>query len=113
MFVNVTLLNDCITSSEVSDDAANSGFSNFSQSDNCSKQWQCPWGSTVVDDVAPEFKLILEENYLSSSTSSLEDTKENRKQWWNWRKKLDHRLSEFLKYGSSLIFMPLCIFLFL
>ncbi|XP_062077222.1 separase isoform X2 [Humulus lupulus] len=82
---------------EVSDDAESSGSSNLLQKKDSGKHWQCPWGSTVVDDVAPEFKLILEENYLSTSTSSLEDTKENRKLWWSWRKNLDHRLGEFLR----------------
>ncbi|PON60261.1 Peptidase C50, separase [Parasponia andersonii] len=82
---------------EVSDDATNSGISNFSKSEDSCTHWQCPWGSTVVDDVAPEFKLILEENFLSTITKSLEDTVENRKLWWTRRKKLDHRLGEFLK----------------
>ncbi|XP_030477632.1 separase isoform X2 [Cannabis sativa] len=82
---------------EVSDDAGSSSSSNLSQRKDSCKHWQCPWGSTLVDDVAPEFKLILEENHLSSSTSSLEDTKENRKLWWSWRKNLDHRLGGFLR----------------
>ncbi|WKA01366.1 hypothetical protein VitviT2T_019649 [Vitis vinifera] len=76
------------------------------------KQWHSPWGSTVVDDVAPAFKTIVEENYLSSSTFHLDDTKENRLQWWTQRKKLDHhRLGKLvrhmgplksMKYGSLL-----------
>ncbi|GLT85957.1 hypothetical protein SLE2022_041220 [Rubroshorea leprosula] len=62
---------------------------------NSSKHWSCPWGSTVVDDVAPAFKEILEENYLSSNFPS-EDTKKNRSLWWMRRTKLDHRLGKLL-----------------
>ncbi|KAE8727211.1 putative Kinetochore protein ndc80 [Hibiscus syriacus] len=40
-----------------------------------SKKWHCPWGSTVVDNVAPAFKVILEENYVTSSGCPLEDIK--------------------------------------
>lgn len=61
------------------------------------KHWHCPWGSTVVDDVAPAFKLILEENYLSSSMFPIEDTKSNRTMWWMWRKELDRRLGKLLR----------------
>ncbi|KAL5564053.1 hypothetical protein UlMin_033800 [Ulmus minor] len=83
---------------EASDDAANSGCSYFSQANNLDEHWLCPWGSTVVNNVAPEFKVILEENYLSSSSKfPLEDTKKNRELWWTRRKKLDHRLGKFLR----------------
>ena len=62
------------------------------------KQWHSPWGSTVVDDVAPAFKTIVEENYLSSSTFHLDDTNENRLQWWTQRKNLDHhRLGKLVR----------------
>lgn len=82
---------------EISDDAANSGCSGFPHIKDLGGQWQCPWGSTVVDDMAPEFKLILEENYLSSSMFPFQDTKENRTIWWKRRKKLDHRLGKLLR----------------
>ncbi|KAJ7968102.1 separase [Quillaja saponaria] len=62
-----------------------------------SEHWHCPWGSTVVDDVAPAFKMILEENYLSSSVFPLEDTKKNRMLWWTRRKKLDCHLGKLLR----------------
>lgn len=81
---------------EAPDDAAMSGFYS-SETKNLVKHWQCPWGSTIVDAVAPEFKLILEENYLSSSNFPLEKTKESTKLWWTLRKKLDYRLGEFLR----------------
>lgn len=74
-----------------------SGSSSFPHSKDLGEQWQCPWGSSVVDDVAPEFKLILEDNYLSSSMFPFEDTAENRTMWWMRRKKLDHRLGKLLR----------------
>ncbi|KAJ7946655.1 putative Separase [Quillaja saponaria] len=87
---------------QVSDDddddcSRNSGSSALSECKDVSKHWHCPWGSTVVDDVAPEFKMILEENYLSSSIFPLEDTKENRLLWWTRRKKLDRHLGKLLR----------------
>ncbi|CAK7357007.1 unnamed protein product [Dovyalis caffra] len=79
------------------DDCAMSGTGEFVVSNNLGKHWHCPWGSTVVDDVAPAFRFILEENYLSSSEFPLEDTKENRTLWWTKRKKLDNRLGKLLR----------------
>ncbi|XP_052179939.1 separase isoform X3 [Diospyros lotus] len=61
------------------------------------KHWHCPWGFTVVDGVAPVFRIILEENYISSSTHPSEDTKQNRSSWWMQRKSLDRRLGKFLR----------------
>ncbi|CAN4110641.1 unnamed protein product [Withania somnifera] len=61
------------------------------------KHWHCPWVSSVIDDVAPVFRDILENNYLSSSAHLLEDTPESRSSWWKWRKQLDKRLAEFLR----------------
>ncbi|KAI7738298.1 hypothetical protein M8C21_012960, partial [Ambrosia artemisiifolia] len=61
------------------------------------KLWHCPWGHAVVDEIAPLFRTILEESYLSSSGyTTLEDTKENRLIWWNQRRKLDQWLSDLL-----------------
>ncbi|XP_011008695.1 PREDICTED: separase [Populus euphratica] len=79
------------------DDCAMSCTGEFLASNNLDKHWHCPWGSTVVDDVAPTFRFILEENYLSSSKFPLEDTKENRNLWWMKRKELDHRLGKLLR----------------
>ncbi|CAN4108060.1 unnamed protein product [Withania somnifera] len=61
------------------------------------KRWHCPWVSSVIDVVAPVFRDILENNYLSSSVHVLEDTPESRSSWWKWRKQLDKRLAEFLR----------------
>ncbi|XP_010245919.1 PREDICTED: separase isoform X3 [Nelumbo nucifera] len=69
----------------------------ISEENGSSKKWSCPWGYTVVDDVAPLFKSILEENYLSSSVSPLDDTQKNRLLWWTRRKKLDYRLGKLLR----------------
>ncbi|GMI87982.1 EXTRA SPINDLE POLES, RADIALLY SWOLLEN 4, homolog of separase, HOMOLOGY OF SEPARASE 1 [Hibiscus trionum] len=60
------------------------------------KKWHCPWGSTVVDNVAPGFKVILEENFVTSSGCPLEDTKSTRSLWWMIRKKVDHQLGKLL-----------------
>ncbi|KAK9167645.1 hypothetical protein Scep_002836 [Stephania cephalantha] len=60
------------------------------------KKWQCPWSHTIVDDVAPQFKRILEENYLSSF-SSLSVSQESRLLWWTWRRKLNDHLDKFLR----------------
>ncbi|KAF9590960.1 hypothetical protein IFM89_000505 [Coptis chinensis] len=64
---------------------------------NSSNNWICPWGRTVVDDVAPQFKLILQENYMSSSFFPTVDTQENRSLWWKWRMKLNGRLDKFVR----------------
>ncbi|XP_020220359.1 separase isoform X1 [Cajanus cajan] len=68
----------------------------FSNCEEHGEKWRCPWGFTVVDDVAPAFKTILEENYLSS-ISPLEDTTQNRMLWWKRRKNLDHCLDKLLR----------------
>ncbi|XWS62549.1 hypothetical protein CRYUN_Cryun06bG0020800 [Craigia yunnanensis] len=64
---------------------------------NSGKKWYCPWGSTVVDDAAPAFKVILEENFITSSGCPLEDTKSTRSLWWMIRKKVDHQLGKLLR----------------
>ncbi|KAJ0007712.1 hypothetical protein Pint_29731 [Pistacia integerrima] len=76
------------------DDNANFGFEELYESNDCGKHWHCPWGSTVVDDVAPAFQSILKESYLMSFP---QDTERNRSLWWMQRKKLDHRLGELLR----------------
>ncbi|KAF8411822.1 hypothetical protein HHK36_004381 [Tetracentron sinense] len=82
---------------EATDDDGNSGLGPISQGKDLSKIWSCPWGYTVVDYVAPLFKLILEENYLSSSIFPLDNTQKSRLLWWARRKKLDHLLGKFLR----------------
>lgn len=91
------ILNNLLLSEASDDDAAISGCGEFSENNDMGKHWHCPWGFTVIDKVAPAFKLILEENYLSSSTFPLEDTKENRNSWWMRRKKLDWQLGKLLR----------------
>nr|KJB11859.1 hypothetical protein B456_002G207900 [Gossypium raimondii] len=86
---------------EVSDDAAPNddnarACQELRQLMNSGKKWHCPWGSTVVDNVAPAFKMILEENFMTSSGCPLEDTKSTRSLWWMVRKKVDHQLGKLL-----------------
>ncbi|KAL3538573.1 hypothetical protein ACH5RR_001939 [Cinchona calisaya] len=69
------------------------------------KQWHCPWVSTVVDEIAPVFKTILKENYLSSAFTK-EDTKQNRLLWWSQRKRLDDCLGKFLQHLEDLWLGP-------
>ncbi|KAK2664690.1 hypothetical protein Ddye_003264 [Dipteronia dyeriana] len=88
------------------DNDGNSNFEGLYESKGFDKHWHCPWGSTVVDKVAPAFKLILEENYSSSSNIPFEDTKTNRSLWWLRRKKLDHRLGRFLSKLEDLWLGP-------
>ncbi|OMO79929.1 Peptidase C50, separase [Corchorus capsularis] len=64
---------------------------------NSGRKWRCPWGSTVVDDVAPAFRVILEENFISSSKFTMEDTKATRSLWWAIRKKIDYQLGKLLR----------------
>nr|XP_043623197.1 separase [Erigeron canadensis] len=68
------------------------------------KSWNCPWDHTIIDEVAPLFRRILEGNYLSSSGSTMEDTNTNRKLWWNQRRKLDQWLSDLLRDMEDLWF---------
>ncbi|KAK7302457.1 hypothetical protein RJT34_13347 [Clitoria ternatea] len=72
------------------------GLGTSPKSEKPCENWHCPWGFTVVDDVAPAFKTILEENYLST-ISPFEDTTENRMLWWKRRKNLDHHLHKLLR----------------
>ncbi|PWA66399.1 separase [Artemisia annua] len=72
----------------------------------CDKSWHCPWDHTIIDEVAPLFRRILEQNYASTSGHTLEDTKENRSLWWNLRKKLDQCLGDLLRDMEDLWFGP-------
>ncbi|PIN10712.1 Separase [Handroanthus impetiginosus] len=61
------------------------------------KQWQCPWVSSWIDDIAPVFRHVLEGNYYSSSEYFLDYIKENTSLWWMQRNRLDECLSKFLQ----------------
>ncbi|KAL9691962.1 hypothetical protein QQ045_012390 [Rhodiola kirilowii] len=76
-------------------DSTNSVIRNLFGDDD--KDWQCPWGSTIVDDVVPIFRGLLKENYVSSSNFPVEDTKNNRSMWWARRKTLDQSLDTLLR----------------
>ncbi|KAL6633464.1 hypothetical protein ACP70R_026135 [Stipagrostis hirtigluma subsp. patula] len=62
------------------------------------KKWQCPWGYAITDHVAPTFKSILEENFmsLSSAALTLNDGHANHVKWWSHRMKLNHYLDKIL-----------------
>ncbi|WCJ18437.1 hypothetical protein M5689_000788 [Euphorbia peplus] len=103
----VMLLPLDLISEEVSDEeAANYGVGEFPEGNVLGKCWHCPWSSAVIDEVAPMFKFILEENYASSSISPLEDTKESRTSWWMRRKTLDSQLGYMLRKLEDLWFGP-------
>ncbi|KAJ4870271.1 Separase [Raphanus sativus] len=69
------------------DDGANTSSTEATQVKNLERRWLCSWGSTVVDDVAPAFKSIMEETHTSTG-SSVEDTREHRNLWWKREKNL-------------------------
>ncbi|XP_042511471.1 separase isoform X2 [Macadamia integrifolia] len=92
----VMLLPVNLVSEATLDDDALSNIQSIPECINSSKTWHCPWDYTVVDDVAPVFKLILEENYLSTVSPPI-DTNENRLLWWTRRRKLDSCLGQFLR----------------
>ncbi|GMH28096.1 hypothetical protein Nepgr_029939 [Nepenthes gracilis] len=72
--------------------------------ENMVKQWHSPWGSTLVDDLAPMFKSLLKENYASSAIFPQEDTERNRSIWWMRRKDLDKHLCKLLRDVEELWF---------
>ncbi|KAK4751903.1 hypothetical protein SAY87_020701 [Trapa incisa] len=89
------------------EDSIDDGSSSSEIDRTCSgRHWHCSWGSTVIDDIIPTYKDILEENYLSSSFCPLEDTKENRLSWWKRRKTLDLRLNKLLRKLEDFWFGP-------
>ncbi|KAJ4962506.1 hypothetical protein NE237_022445 [Protea cynaroides] len=92
----VMLLPVNLVSQETLDDDTLFNIRSIPEGNNSSKAWHCPWDYTLVDDVAPVFKVILEENYLST-ISPPKDTQENRLLWWTHRRKLDSCLAQFLR----------------
>ena len=78
----------------------------MSQGKYLDESWKCPWSSSLTDDIAREFKLILEENYISSilpkknnfellrACSSQEKKDEL---VLDWKKKLNDRMGKFLR----------------
>ncbi|KAG0532378.1 hypothetical protein BDA96_04G103300 [Sorghum bicolor] len=63
------------------------------------KKWQCPWGYGITDYVAPIFRNILEENFMSLSSASLtfNDVNADRVRWWSHRIRLNNYLANTLK----------------
>lgn len=58
------------------------------------KRWDSPWGSTVVDVVAPAFRLILKEYNFAGSQVPMEDEKLR----WKEIDELELRLNKLLRY---------------
>ncbi|XP_020551646.1 separase [Sesamum indicum] len=98
---HVILLPVCKTLEEVSNDDTSSSSVVFNCKDFV-KQWQCPWASSVIDEIAPVFRHILEGNYYSSSEYFLEYIRENTSLWWTHRNRLDERLCKFLQEMEDL-----------
>ncbi|KAG9458960.1 hypothetical protein H6P81_003468 [Aristolochia fimbriata] len=100
MFIPIDSLNEENESGSI--DPATS-FSEVKMSD---KKWICPWGNTVVDDVAPEFRSILEESYQSTSNRPQVETQKTRINWWIQRTRLNDRLDKFLRNVEDLWLGP-------
>ncbi|XP_051146436.1 separase isoform X2 [Andrographis paniculata] len=92
---HIVLLPIC-TTLEASEDDASSSSTVFNCKDFV-KKWHCPWVSSVIDDIAPVFRHVLEGSYYSSSEYFLESIKQNSSLWWMQRNKLDECLSKFLQ----------------
>ncbi|CAL4967209.1 unnamed protein product [Urochloa decumbens] len=75
---------------------------------NLDKKWQCPWGYSITDYVAPSFKNILEENFvsLSSATVATNAVKSDHVRWWSHRTKLNDYLDCTLKDMEKSWFGP-------
>ncbi|KAF6175571.1 hypothetical protein GIB67_012554 [Kingdonia uniflora] len=78
----------------IEDAAANSGLESIYKGSTSGTKWRCPWDYTMVDDLAPQFKTILEEICLSADV--LPDSVENNYLWWKRRENLESRLNKFL-----------------
>ncbi|XP_068651534.1 separase [Aristolochia californica] len=77
-----------------------------SEGNKFNQKWICPWGYTTVDDIAPQFRSILEENYLSTSNPPQVDTQKTRIKWWIQRTRLNDRLDTFLRNVEDLWLGP-------
>ncbi|KAK8969287.1 hypothetical protein KSP40_PGU017653 [Platanthera guangdongensis] len=59
-------------------------------------EWHCPWNSSVIDDVVPSYRIILEANFASLTKHVPSETDPQFK-WWSCRKILDSQLNDLLK----------------
>ncbi|XP_047976121.1 separase isoform X2 [Salvia hispanica] len=85
-----------ILKEEASDEESSSSSVIFNCKDFV-KRWQCPWISSVIDDIAPVFRHVLEGNYYSSSEYFLDSIRENTSLWWTQRNRLNECLCKFLQ----------------
>ncbi|KAM0953180.1 putative separase [Dioscorea sansibarensis] len=65
-------------------------------------KWICPWSSNVIDDVAPQFRSMLEESYSCSKLQVDDDI--SRSMYWVQKTKLNKRLENFTRSLEDLCF---------
>ncbi|XP_078151453.1 separase-like isoform X2 [Carex rostrata] len=63
------------------------------------KEWKCPWSHTVLDHVAPSFKLLMNENTLSAQETV-------KQKYWEWRREINNRLDLLLRNIDESWFGP-------
>ncbi|KAG9457276.1 hypothetical protein H6P81_001784 [Aristolochia fimbriata] len=100
MFIPIDSLN------EENESGSNDPATSVYEEEVSDKKWKCPWGYTVVDDVAPEFRSILEESYKSTSNKPQVETQKTRINWWIQRTRLNDRLDKFLRNVEDLWLGP-------
>ncbi|KAI4304809.1 hypothetical protein MLD38_040275 [Melastoma candidum] len=82
---------------ETTDCEDSSDHENITCSKCSDKDWNCPWGYAIIDELVPPFREILKKNHLSSSVRYSEDMEEHRRLWWSRRRSLDTRLQKLLR----------------
>ncbi|KAJ0987621.1 hypothetical protein J5N97_005977 [Dioscorea zingiberensis] len=65
-------------------------------------KWLCPWSSNFVDDVAPQFRSMLEESYSCSKLQVDDDI--SRTTYWLQKTKLNKSLENFTRSLEDLCF---------
>ncbi|KAH7656747.1 Peptidase C50 separase protein [Dioscorea alata] len=65
-------------------------------------KWICPWSSNVIDDVAPQFRSMLEESHSCSKLQVDDDI--SRTMYWVQKAKLNKRLENFTRSLEDLCF---------
>ncbi|KAJ3694888.1 hypothetical protein LUZ60_000265 [Juncus effusus] len=70
------------------------------------KIWNCPWDRSVLDEVAPSFKLLMENNYLSMSKSLSNKKKFDKDNYWQRRFEINYQMQQFLKNLEELWLGP-------
>ncbi|KAF6163679.1 hypothetical protein GIB67_036139 [Kingdonia uniflora] len=63
------------TNSILEDDDADSKTEFINKGSTSGRNWRCPWGYTLVDDLVPQLKTILTESHLSTNSPDLPENK--------------------------------------